>query len=153
MFERASAFNGDLSNWTFPNVTRLASTFDGVNGVMAFNNSSIANWDVSNITLLTNTFRNCRNMNIDLSSWSTAPLTNLNQTFMEADVFDFSYITNWNIVDVSTFINFMLNVPDLPTSTYDAILVSWEAQLQTAYPGEQDILLPLQLVLMALNTL
>jgi surface protein len=135
MFERASSFNGDLSNWTFPNVTRLVSVFDGISGVMAFNNNSIANWNVSNITTLQNCFRNCRNMNVDLSSWNTTSLTSLSQTFFEADAFNFNSIVNWDIVDVSSFLNFMLGVPNLTTGTYDAILVSWEAQLQAAYPG------------------
>jgi surface protein len=134
MFERAFAFNQPIGSWTTTSATFMSSMFDGVGFVMAFN-QDISSWDVSGVTEMANMFRNCRSFDQPLSSWNTASLQSAQQLFFECDAFDFANVINWDIVDVTNFTNFMYQVPDLSTATYDAILVSWEAQLQVAYPG------------------
>jgi surface protein len=44
-------------------------------------------------------------------------------------------IANWDIDQVTSFTNFMISNAGLSTADYDAVLVSWENQLQAAYPG------------------
>ena len=42
-------------------------------------------------------------------------------------------LANWNIVNVEVFDNFMSGVT-LSTANYDALLIGWNATLQSAYP-------------------
>ena len=46
MFERAAAFNGDLSGWDVRNVTDMSAMFEDA---AAFN-GDLSGWDVRNVT-------------------------------------------------------------------------------------------------------
>jgi len=122
-------FNGSIGNWDLSNVDNIRGIFRDAS---AFN-QDISNWDVNNINNMINVFQNATSFNQPLNTWNTSSTTNFGQMFQGATAFD-QDISNWDINQANSFLNFMASVT-LSTSNYDALLVGWEANLQSAYPG------------------
>ena len=158
MFERASSFNHPgIGSWNTSGATSMASMFDGINGGMAFN-QDISGWDVSNVLAMNNMFRGCYSLNQPFNSWNTSSLTSIPQVFFNCysfnqplnlwntsnvtqmqNVFYNAYafnqdISSWDITKVTIFNSFFTTTA-FSTDNYDAVLVSWEDQLQVAYPA------------------
>ena len=122
MFDGATNFNGNISNWDLSNVNttegmfRNAQSFDqdisGWNIIIVNNikemfknadtfNQDIGGWDISNVNSLLSVFNGADNFNQDLSSWNTSGVTDMNSTFKFSG---FNHdISNWNTSSVTTF--------------------------------------------------
>ena len=161
VFQSANAFNQDLSGWNTSNVTTMRQMFliyAANPGNTTLN--SIGSWDVSNVTDMYRMFESVNWGNPNISSWNTQNVQNFGRFMQSSGQFNrdlsgwntssatdmstmFGYgnsqpgnIASWDIDQMTNFTNFMIsNNSALSTADYDAVLVSWENQLQTAYPG------------------
>jgi surface protein len=125
----ATSFNGDVSNWTPSGA--MTSAFLSCS---AFTGIGCSTWDTSGVTSMYALFSQCVLFNADISSWDTSAVTDMTSMLRNCDTFDRN-IGSWDIDQVTVFTNFMTDATGLSTANYDALLVGWEANLQTAYPG------------------
>lgn len=130
MFYAATDFNQSIDAWDVSNVNntnqmfRFASSF----------NQPLNNWDVSAVTSMYGMFRDTVAFNQPLSNWDVSNVTTMGSMFRKNDAFD-QDISSWNIVKVSNATDFMENCDGFSTANYDALLIGWEATLQSAYSG------------------
>lgn len=85
MFEGASSFNGDLSNWNTASITSVLGMFAGAT---EFEARGLENWEVASITTWTNAFHDTPSISACTKrklydAWSTSsseyfPLSRLN---------------------------------------------------------------------------
>lgn len=129
MFQSASAFNQPIGNWDVSNVTNMKQMFN----ITSFN-QDISSWDMSSVTTIEAMLGNNAAFNQPIGNWDTSNISNFGFALYNADAFDQS-LANWNILSMTTAGQFMRLSTGLSVSNYDATLVSWEAQLQTAFPG------------------
>ena len=134
LFKNCSSFSANLSSWDVSNVTSFNSSFL-IFGATAPSTpvSGLGSWDMSSATSISNMFRNQSNYNDDLSSWDVSNITNMSSTFFGATSFD-QNLSAWDIANVTNFTNFAKSTT-FSTSNYDAILIGWEATLQSAFPN------------------
>ena len=165
MFISANAFNQDLSGWDTSNVTTMREMFltkgmasSGASGTTALE-LSLNSWDVSNVTDMYRMFESVNWGNPDITNWNTQSVQNFQRFMQSSSSFNrdlsgwntssatnmsamFGYgnsqpgnISSWDIDQATNFTNFMFGNTGLSIADYDAVLVSWENQLQVAYPG------------------
>ena len=79
------------------------------------------------------TFRSATAFNQPIGSWNVANVTDMD-IMLRSTAFN-QDISNWNIVKVSTATNFLQQNTALSTANYDALLIGWEATLQSAHSG------------------
>ena len=81
MFTNATAFNGDLSGWTFSSAPFSGATaldFTGMfNLASSFTGTGLASWDVSNAETMTVMFSDAAAFNQDLSGWDISNVTDM----------------------------------------------------------------------------
>ena len=70
MFDRATAFNADISAWNTSSVTNMYYMFYKAT---AFNATSL--WDTSSVTNMGNMFDRATAFNADISAWDTSSVT------------------------------------------------------------------------------
>lgn len=100
MFNGATVFDGDLSDWDMSGVTNMGSMFADA---AAFNNGGQAlTWNTSSVQLMDRVFFNATSFNQDISTWNTAAVTNMFGMFINADAFN-QPIGNWNVSNVVNF--------------------------------------------------
>jgi surface protein len=160
MFSNADAFNQDLSTWNVSGVTNMASMFQDrgnspdsnlnisgwtttslTNTTAMFKNTGgntqdLSGWNMSNVDFIQEMFAYGR-INFNPSSWNIAPSVMWNTFLFSSSIagnIDTWNLYGWNITGLTQAQNF-LNGQTLSTTNYDATLVAWENQLQTAYPG------------------
>ena len=126
----ATTLGLSLNSWDVSNVTDMYRMFEGI----GFGNPNITNWNTQNVTNFGRFFQSSGNFNRDLSGWNTSSATDMLAMFGYANSKP-GNIANWDIDQVTSFTNFMISNAGLSTADYDAVLVSWENQLQAAYPG------------------
>ncbi len=134
-----TSFNQPIGSWDIGNVIRISGMF---RGNTAFN-QNLDSWDTSSVEYMINTFYDASNFSTSgstLSSWDVSNVKFMSGTFRQTTGFS-SDLSSWDISLVGTdplqpsaFGLFMANLT-LLTSDYDAILVGWEATLQSVYPG------------------
>jgi len=129
MFENASSFNQPIGSWNISSLTRMSRMFQFAT---AFN-QDLNNWDTSNIIVTDVMFRGASSFNGNISSWDMSNVVNMKQMFRTANSFN-QDISNWDITSVTNFGAFA-NSGNFSTTNYDAILIDWEATLQTEYPN------------------
>lgn len=135
-FRDCSSFSANLSSWDVSNVTNFSGTFLIFgSGATAPSTpvSGLGSWDMSSATNLGSMFRAQTNYNEDLSSWNVSNATNMSNTFFRATSFD-QNLSSWDIANVTSFSNFAKDIA-FSTANYDAILIGWEATLQSAFPN------------------
>ena len=98
MFRSAGEMNADLSGWTVAKVTNLEGTFRAAS---KFAGTGLESWNTESVNDLYKTFNEAKAMNVDLSKWSVAKVTNLKQTFQGASKFRGVGLASWNIAKVT----------------------------------------------------
>lgn len=96
MFEKASNFNGDVSNWDISTVTDMKSLF---NQASSFN-SDINDWDVSNVTNMSRVFYYASSFNQPLNDWDVSSVTDMLGMFLKALAFN-QPLNNWDVSNVT----------------------------------------------------
>lgn len=96
MFDGATIFNGDLSDWDVSNVANMQFMFADA---AAFN-SDLSAWDVSSVTDMAGMFSDAESFNADLSAWNTANVTNMSNMFYSNAGFN-GNISTWNVSNVT----------------------------------------------------
>lgn len=95
MFSAASAFNQDLNDWKVGKVENFGNMFASA---YAFN-GDISDWDTKSAKTLTGMFANNRSFTGDISRWNTENVTSLLSTFANSSVFN-SDLSGWNLTKV-----------------------------------------------------
>ena len=104
MFQSATQFNGDISNW---DVSRV-NTFDAMfNNAQKFN-QNIGSWNVSNVTNMSAMFQNAILFNQNISNWNVGNVMNMNAMFNNAKVFA-QDISGWNVANVANMSSMFQN--------------------------------------------
>lgn len=110
MFQSATLFNGDISNW---DVSRV-NTFDNMFNNAASFNQNIGSWNVANATNMSSMFRDADAFNIDISGWNVANVTTMELMFSYNDIFN-QDLSNWDVSNVTNmermFGNSVFNSP------------------------------------------
>jgi len=122
MFNSATAFNGDITQFDTGSVTDMRYMFYNT----ASFNQDISGWDVSKVTTVESMFQSAIAFNQDIGAWNTGSVTNMNRMFHTASSFD-QDISAWDVTAL-TDATFMFSVVTLSTANYDALLVGWEGQ-------------------------
>ena len=126
MFYNCSSLTSlDVSGFVTNNVTNM--------GQMFYNCSSLTSLDVSgfstgNVTNMNGMFYNCSGLaSLDVSGFSTGSVTNMGGMFRGCSSLTSLDVTGFAINSVTNMSQMFFGVT-LPTATYDALLVAWEAQ-------------------------
>ena len=98
-FASAGKMNADLSKWSVGQVTTLESTFSNA---YKFTGSGLSSWITTSVASLYYTFAGARQMNSDLSKWSVAKVTTLEDTFYGASKFAGTGLDSWDTTSVTT---------------------------------------------------
>ena len=96
MFQGASAFNGDISQWDVSSVTDMSFLFSDARKF----NRDLSQWDVSSVTDMSSMFYNARAFNGDISLWDLSSVTNMHRMFVMAYAFNRD-ISQWNVSSVT----------------------------------------------------
>lgn len=102
MFDGASKFNGDITNWDVSSIVEMDEVF---NECVSFN-QDLGNWDVSKVTSFKGMFSNCILFNQDIGGWNMSSAIDLSGMFKGS--FQNKCIFNQDISgwDVSAVIDF-----------------------------------------------
>ena len=120
-----------FNSWDVSSVTDMESMFQGI----SFGNPDITNWNTQSVTNFRRFMQSSGYFDRDLGGWNTSSATRMDAMF-GYERSEPRNISSWDIDQVTNFTNFMTgNLAGLSTADYDAVLVSWENQLQVAYPG------------------
>ena len=118
----------DVSNWDTSNVTDMNAMF---NFNMRLQALDVSNWNTSNVTNMESIFFYCMNVQaLDVSNWDTSNVTIMKRMFYSLYNASITGVENFDITSLSSssVLDGFLYAVNLSTSTYDALLVNWEAQ-------------------------
>lgn len=122
MFNKAAAFNQDISGWNTSNITTLYNTFYNAESF----NQPIGRWNISNVTSLSGTFGYALAFNQDISTWNTSRVTDLQSTFAGAAAFN-QPLASWDVRQVTTLGNTFLGA-----TSFNQPLNAWNTSNVTA---------------------
>ena len=96
MFNGASSFNGDISEWDISGVTDMFGMFVGATSF----NGDISPWDVSGVTDMSGMFFGAHSFNGDISPWDVSGVTDMPSMFANTDSFN-GDISPWDVSGVT----------------------------------------------------
>ena len=129
MFNGASSFNGNITDWDTSKVTRMDNMF---NGASSFN-GTITDWDTSKVTRMNNMFAGASSFNGTITDWDTSKVTHMNNMFAGASSFD-QPLGSWD-VSSALDMNDMFNGAD----AFDQNLGAWYIMLDSTAIDRTDI--------------
>lgn len=126
MFYRCEALTSlDLSHFDTSKVLTMSGMFQGCTDLVDLDLSS---FNTALVTNMSNMFRECTSFSSpDLSSFNTSGVTNMDFMFLNCGVFASLDLSGFNI-EATTSMTSIATGSTIPTSDYDALLVSWAAQ-------------------------
>ena len=97
MFDDASSFNGDISDWDVSRVINMEGVFRGASSF----NQDIGDWDVSRVTNMQAMFYGASTFNQDIGDWDVSSVTDMLVMFGGAESFN-QDIGDWDVSKVTT---------------------------------------------------
>ena len=144
MFMAAWTFNQNIGAWNVGNVTNMSRMFDSARDFNNGGSDSIGKWNVSNNTSMNLMFgkgsfsgNQDTVFNQPIGDWDTSSVIDMSSVFHQNTAFD-QDISNWDITNVTSMQSLSFefgSTTPISTANYDALLIAWEADLQTAYPS------------------
>ena len=119
LFDGATIFNGDMSDWDVSSITNMIYTFAGASSF----NQALSAWDVSNVTDMSYMFYGASAFNGDISTWDVSNVTNMEGMFAQASAFN-GDISTWDVSNVADT-EPMFRGTVLSTSNYTKLLLNW----------------------------
>ncbi len=137
MFQGASSFNQDISDWDTVNVKTLLKTFAGAT---AFN-QGLCEWDTAAVEIMVSTFDHATSFNQDIGCWDTSAVVSMSNMFANARKFN-QDIDDWDTSKVTSMAmmfyrssSFNQDIGNWDTSA----VVSMNNMFNKAYSFNQDI--------------
>ena len=96
MFNKATSFNQNISDWNTSNIEKM----DGMFANTTVFNQPLGNWDVSNVTTMNAMFSSASSFDQNISGWNTASVTDMSHMFSKAFAFN-QDLGNWNTSSVT----------------------------------------------------
>lgn len=135
MFNGATAFNQDISNWDVSSVTIMGATFIDASSF----NQDISGWDVSSVTDMSNMFFGASVFNQPIGGWNVSSVTNMTGMFWRATNFD-QDISGWDVSAVTNMSSmFGLSGFNQPIGGWDVSSVTTMRGMFNSAIFEQDI--------------
>jgi parallel beta-helix repeat protein/surface protein len=146
MFNGATIFNGNISNWNTSSVTNMNSMF---NSATSFNqnisgwnvssvidmtsmfaytsvfNGNISNWNTKSVTTMTNMFQNAISFNQNIGGWNTSSVTAMDSMFWNATSFN-QNLSNWNTGKVTSINNMFYQA-----TSFNGNISNWDVSKAT----------------------
>jgi surface protein len=97
VFDSASAFNQDVSNWNTGAVTDMRYMFESASVF----NQDVSKWNTGAVTTIDGMFRGASAFNQDVSKWNTGAVTTMEEMFSNAENFN-QDVSKWNTGAVTT---------------------------------------------------
>ena len=97
MFNDASSFDGDLSDWNVSSVTDMAYMFTGASSF----NGDLSDWNVSSVIFMNEMFSGASSFNWPLDSWNVSSVVHMSGMFNGTTAFN-QNLGAWYIVPAST---------------------------------------------------
>ena len=121
MFEGASSFDGDLSDWDVSNVSDMSYMFKDA----PLFNSDISAWDVSNVSDMSEMFWHASSFDGEVSDWDVSRVTNMYGMFASASSFD-GEVSDWDVSRVTDMANMFSRA-----SSFDGEVSDWDVSRVT----------------------
>ena len=128
MFNLASKFDGDLSEWNVSAVTYMRSVFLQASSF----NGNVSTWNVAAVTDMNSMFHSASDFNGDISNWNVSAVTDMNGMFSDASAFN-GDISSWNVAAVTSMNNMFSGASD-----FNGDISSWNVAAVTIMNGMFD---------------
>ena len=121
MFDGASSFDGDLSDWDVSNVSDMSYMFKDA----PLFNSDISTWDVSNVNDMSEMFWHASSFDGDVSDWDVSRVTDMYGMFASASSFD-GDVSDWDVSRVTDMYGMFASA-----SSFDGDVSDWDVSRVT----------------------
>ena len=120
MFAYATSFNGDISEWDVSGATGMSWMFSGASSF----NGDLSDWDVSGVADMSGMFAGASSFNGDLSDWDVSSVTNMRGMF-KASSFN-GDISEWDVSGVADMYEMFSSA-----SSFNGDLSDWDVSSVT----------------------